>query len=126
MTIAEELKYDEQGLIAAIVQDYENNEVLVLAYMNKEAVERTLKGPLATFWSRSRQKFWVKGEESGHTQEVREVLYDCDKDALLIKVKQKVAACHKGYRSCFFRKIENGTSKIIAEQLFNPDEAYKK
>ncbi len=124
--ILKELKFDEDGLIPAIGQDYKNNEVLMFAFMNREAVEKTLKGPYATFWSRSRNKLWVKGEESGHTQEVKEVFYDCDGDVLLIKVDQKVAACHEGYRSCFFRKIEGDESKVIAKRLFDPKSTYKK
>ncbi len=126
MTLADELKYDENGLVAAIIQDWKTGEVLMLGWMNREAVERTLKGPLVTFWSRSRQKFWVKGEESGHTQEVKEIFYDCDKDALLIKADQKVAACHDGYRSCFYRLIKNGETHVVGQRLFNPKEAYKK
>ena len=125
-SVIDSLKFDENGLISAIIQDYKTNEIVMFAFMNREAVERTLQGPFVTFWSRSRKKFWVKGEESGHTQTVKEVFYDCDGDALLVKVDQKVAACHEGYRSCFFRKIENGTSKIIAEKVFDPKTAYKK
>lgn len=98
----------------------------MFAQMNREAVEKTLQGPHVTFWSRSRKKLWVKGEESGHTQTVKEVFYDCDADALLIKVDQKVAACHEGYRSCFFRKIEEGESKVVAKKIFDPKEIYKK
>ncbi len=124
--IFDQLKFDDKNLIVAIVQDYKNNEVLMVAYMNREAVKRTLQGPYVTFWSRSRKKFWVKGEESGHTQTVKEIFYDCDGDALLIKVDQKVAACHEGYRSCFFRKIENGSLKIIAERVFDPKATYNK
>ncbi len=125
-SILNQLKFDKNGLIAAIIQDDQTNEVLMFAFMNREAVERTLKGPHVTLWSRSRKKIWVKGEESGHTQEVKEIYYDCDADALLIKVDQKVAACHEGYRSCFFKKIENGESKIIAKKIFDPKETYKK
>ena len=105
MSIIDTLKFDENGLIAAIIQDAKNNEVLMFAFMNREAVEKTLAGPYVAFWSRSRKKLWIKGEESGHTQEVKEVYYDCDADALLIKVDQKVAACHEGFRTCFFRRI---------------------
>ncbi len=126
MSIIDTFKFDENGLIGAIIQDYQNNEVLMFAFMNREAVEKTLAGPYVTFWSRSRKKLWVKGEESGHTQEVKEVFYDCDADTLLIKVDQKVATCHEGYRSDFFRKIENGKSRIIAKRLFDPKEIYKK
>src|SRR3990167_208089 len=118
MSILDQLKFDENGLISAIIQDAKNNEVLMFAFMNREAVEKTLQGPYVAFWSRSRKKLWIKGEESGHTQEVKEVFYDCDADAILIKVDQKVAACHEGYRSCFFRKIEKDESKVIAKQVF--------
>lgn len=126
MSILNELKFNEEGLIAAIVQDSKNGEILMLAYMNREAVEKTLRGPYVTFYSRSRNKLWVKGEESGHTQEVKEVFYDCDADALLIKVDQKVAACHEGYRSCFYRKIEGDKSMVVAKRLFDPKQIYKK
>lgn len=126
MTILNQLKFDENGLIAAVIQDYKNNDVLMFAFMNREAVEKTLQGPYVTYWSRSRKKLWVKGEDSGHTQEVKEIFYDCDGDTLLIKVDQKVAACHEGYRSCFFRKIEKGESKVIAERVFDPKAVYKK
>ena len=125
-SIINQLKFDENGLIAAIIQDFKSNEVLMFAFMNREAVEKTLQGPYVTFWSRSRKKLWVKGEESGHTQEVKAVFFDCDQDALLIKVDQKVAACHEGYRTCFFRQIEGDHSKLIAERLFDPQKAYKK
>jgi phosphoribosyl-AMP cyclohydrolase len=122
--ILDAVKYDDKGLVAAIIQDIENGEVLMVGYMNRDALQRTLEGPYATFWSRSRQKYWVKGESSGHTQEVKEVYVDCDVDAILIKAVQNVAACHAGYRSCFYRKVEDGRFKIIAEPLFNPDEKY--
>lgn len=121
-----DLKFNEHGLISVIIQDDKTNEVLMFAFMNREALERTLQGPYVTFWSRSRNKFWVKGEESGHTQTVKEVFYDCDGDALLIKVDQKVAACHEGYRSCFFRKIEKGEAKIIAKRIVDPKIVYKR
>ena len=100
------LKFDTAGLIPAIIKDYRNKEVLMLAYMNKEAVRRTLKSGRTCFWSRSRKKYWVKGETSGHFQFVKSVAYDCDLDALLIKVRQLDAACHTGNRSCFYRKIK--------------------
>ncbi len=122
----DQLKFDSAGLIPAIIQDAASGEVLMFAFMNREAVEKTLAGPFVTFWSRSRKKLWVKGEESGHTQTVRESFADCDGDALLIKVDQKVAACHEGYRSCFFRKIEKNNLKIVGKKLFNPKEMYKK
>lgn len=124
--IIQQLKFDENGLLVAIAQDFQNNDILMVAYMNREALEKTLKGPNVTFWSRSRKKLWTKGEESGHTLEVKEIFYDCDGDALIIKVKNNGPVCHEGYRSCFFRKIENGESKIIAERMKDPKEIYKK
>ncbi len=100
------LKYDSKGLIPAIIQDIESNEVLMLAYMNKKALEMTLETGFTHFWSRSRQKYWKKGETSGNVQELKEILYDCDEDTLLIKVIQKgQGACHTGNRTCFFRSI---------------------
>ncbi len=100
------LKFDDKGLIPAIIQDYRNNEVLMIAYMNLESVRRTLKLGKTCFWSRSRKEYWVKGMTSGHFQFVKSVAYDCDQDALLIKVRQVGAACHTGNRSCFFRRIK--------------------
>lgn len=102
-----ELKYDEKGLIPAIIQDVNSNEVLMMAYMNKESLERTIESGKTCFWSRSRQKYWVKGETSGNIQTVKEILYDCDEDTLLIKVEQAGSgACHTGNRTCFYRKIQ--------------------
>ena len=124
---AEELKYDENGLIPAIIQDIENNEVLMMAYMDKTAFEQTMKTGKTHFWSRSRKKYWMKGESSGHIQEVKEVYYDCDKDTLLIKVKQNVAACHDGYRSCFYRKVNTkaGNVEIVSKKIFDEKKVYK-
>ncbi|MBI1909261.1 MAG: phosphoribosyl-AMP cyclohydrolase [Deltaproteobacteria bacterium] len=124
--IPSEIKFDDQGLVAAIIQDAGNGEVLMFAFMNREALEKTVAGPYVTFYSRSRKKLWVKGEESGHTQQVKEIFYDCDGDCLLIKVDQKVAACHEGYRSCFFRKVEKGTIKVVGKKIFDPKQTYKK
>lgn len=102
-----ELKYDERGLIPAIIQDIENGDVLMMAYMNEASLKMTMETGFTHFWSRSRQKCWKKGETSNCVQEVREICYDCDSDTLLIKVKQHgAAACHTGNRTCFFRKIE--------------------
>ncbi len=101
-----ELKFDADGLIPAIVQDAANKDVLMIAYMNKASLRKTLKVKKTCFWSRSRKKFWVKGETSGHFQFVKGIAYDCDKDALLIKVRQVGAACHTGKRSCFYRKLK--------------------
>ncbi len=107
-----EMKFDAQGLLPAIVQDVENGEVLMLAYMNKEALERTLTSGRTWFWSRSRQEFWCKGETSGNRQYVREVLYDCDLDAVLVKVQQVGPACHMGERSCFYRSFDGVKTDI--------------
>ncbi|MDA8170580.1 MAG: phosphoribosyl-AMP cyclohydrolase [Nitrospiraceae bacterium] len=101
-----ELKYDEKGLIPAIVQEAGTGEVLMMAYMNRESLRMTLDSGYTHFWSRSRQKYWKKGETSGCTQQVQAVFYDCDQDTLLVKVKQAGGgACHTGERTCFFRKI---------------------
>ena len=103
MSIAQELKYDEKGLIPVIAQDYQNKQVLMLAYANQEAVEKTLAEGTVYYYSRSRQELWHKGDTSGHIQYVKEIYYDCDMDALLIEVDQVGAACHTGKRSCFYR-----------------------
>jgi len=101
-----DLKFDRSGLIPAIIQDYRTKEVLMVAYMNRESIKRTIKGGRTCFWSRSRKKYWVKGETSGHFQFVKSISYDCDADALLIKVRQVGVACHTGRRSCFYREIK--------------------
>jgi len=102
-----ELKFDKQGLIPAIIQDYKTKEVLMLAYMNKESLKKTIKLGKTCFWSRSRKEYWVKGATSGCYQYVKAICYDCDLDALLIKVRQLgLGACHTGNRSCFYRKIK--------------------
>jgi phosphoribosyl-AMP cyclohydrolase len=116
------LKYDDNGLLPAVVQDVENGDVLMVGYMNREAVERTITSGRVTFWSRSRQKFWVKGDTSGFVQHVKGIYVDCDQDCLLVKVEQVGAACHEGYRSCFFRAIRpDGESlECIASPLVDP------
>ncbi len=121
-----ELKYDDKGLIPAIIQDAENNDVLMVAYMNEDSLRETMETGKTHFWSRSRQKYWMKGESSGHTQEVREIYFDCDADAILIKVRQNVAACHTGYRTCFYRKIDPSTGSVeeVGEKMFDPDKTY--
>lgn len=124
--LIDQLKFDDKGLIAAIAQDAETGQVLMFAYMNREAVQKTLDTGIATYWSRSRNKLWVKGESSGHTQEIREIWFDCDHDCLLMKIKQNVAACHVGYKSCFFNKIEDGEVREIGEKVFDSGEVYKK
>jgi phosphoribosyl-ATP pyrophosphohydrolase/phosphoribosyl-AMP cyclohydrolase len=100
-----DLKFDSKGLIPAIIQDYKTKEVLMLAYMNRVSLARTLKSGRTCFWSRSRKTYWVKGATSGHFQFVKAIAYDCDMDALLIKVRQAGVACHTGNRSCFYREI---------------------
>jgi len=115
------------GLIPAIAQDFATGEILMLAYMNQEAFEATLVSGKATYYSRSRQKLWVKGETSGHVQQVKEIRIDCDDDTVLLKVEQLGgAACHTGHRSCFHKKIENGSMRMMGEPVFDPQEVYKK
>jgi len=126
MDILDKIKYDANGLVAAVMQDYENGEVLMVAYMNSESLKTTLETGKAHFWSRSRQKFWMKGESSGHTQEIKEVFIDCDGDCILFKIKQNVAACHTGFRSCFYRKWDGGKLIETGEKLFNEDDVYTK
>jgi phosphoribosyl-AMP cyclohydrolase len=122
------VKFDTNGLVPAIVQDHKDGKVLMLAYMNKESLKRTLKSKKATFWSRSRQKFWVKGETSGNIQKVKDISFDCDGDAILLKVIQVGgAACHTGFRSCFYRSITNkNTVKVCSKRVFDPEKIYKK
>ena len=115
--LIENLKFDANGLIPAIIQDHHNGEVLMMAWMNKESLEQTIATKLCTYWSRSRQKYWVKGETSGHVQHVKSISVDCDQDALLIKIEQVGAACHENYRSCFFRDIQDGELVINSERL---------
>jgi len=113
------------GLVPAIVQDNETGEVLMLGYMNRESFDATLSTGKATFYSRSRQTLWVKGETSGNVQLVKEIRIDCDDDTVLVKVEQLGgAACHTGHRSCFYKKVENGTIRIIGEPVFDPKEVY--
>ncbi len=114
------------GLLPVIIQDCKTNNVLMLAFMNKEAWQRTLKTGKATYYSRTRKAIWRKGETSGNVQLVKEILIDCDNDTLLLKVKQVgSAACHTGYESCFYRKLEGGKLKIIGKKVFEPKEVYK-
>jgi phosphoribosyl-AMP cyclohydrolase len=115
--VLDNLKYDANGLIPAIIQDHENGEVLMMAWMNRESIQRTVETQLCTYWSRSRKSFWVKGETSGHLQHVKNISIDCDQDVLLIKVEQIGAACHENYRSCFFRDLKGGELVVNAERL---------
>ncbi|HOX09742.1 MAG TPA: phosphoribosyl-AMP cyclohydrolase [Candidatus Omnitrophota bacterium] len=122
------LKYDKNGLIPAVIQDYANNEVLMVAYMNDVAVRKTIGTKRAHFYSRSRKKLWLKGESSGHVQKVKEIRFDCDADCLLVKVEQVGGACHTGYRSCFYRKLKDnkGNTAVSGKKMFDPDKVYKK
>lgn len=111
----------------AIAQDYKTGEVLMLAYINEEAWQKTLATGKAHYWSRSRNKLWLKGESSHHEQLVKEVLVDCDEDTVVFKVEQLGgAACHKGYASCFFRRVEGEALQVTSEPVFDPQEVYKK
>lgn len=123
----EQLKYDDNGLIPAIIQDQQNGQVLMMAYMNRTSLQRTIETGKTHFWSRSRQTYWMKGEQSGHVQQVKGIYTDCDADTLLVQVEQAGAACHQGYRSCFFRRLEQDRQwVVIAERQFDPDKVYKK
>ncbi len=122
------LDFDKAGgLVPAIAQDADTGEVLMLAWMNREAFEETVRTRRAVYFSRSRDRLWRKGEESGHVQEVKEVFIDCDADTVLLKVKQiGGAACHEGYKSCFFRKLDDGELTILGERVFDPKKVYGK
>jgi len=115
-----------EKLVIAISQDYKTGEVLMVAYMNRDAFEKTIETGKAHYWSTSRDQLWFKGESSGHVQEVKEIFTDCDQDALLLKVKQVGAACHEGYYSCFFREIQDNGQKleIVKEKVFAPEKVY--
>ncbi len=119
----DDLKWDEKGLIPAVVQDVSSKDVLMVAYMNREALELTIKTKKACYYSRSRQQLWLKGETSGHTQDVKEILIDCDNDTILLFVDQKVAACHTGFFSCFYRAWDNGW-KVVGKKIFDEKDVY--
>ena len=121
--------FKKMELVPVIAQDDATGDVLMLAYMNQQAYEETLRTGRVCYWSRSRQKLWRKGEESGNVQELRSVYFDCDADTLLVKVHQVGgAACHEGYRTCFYRKVDPQTRQveIVGQRVFDPDEVYKK
>lgn len=126
MDILDAIKYDANGLVPVVIQDHANGVVLMVAYMNRPSLKSTLETGKTHFWSRSRQKYWMKGESSGHTQQVQEIFVDCDADCILMKVEQVVAACHTGYRSCFHRKWNGAAFDEIGEKLFDENEVYKK
>lgn len=116
---------DKNGLLPAIVQDAASGEVLMLAYINQKSWDKTLETGKAHFWSRSRQQLWLKGESSGHVQLIRDIFVDCDQDTVVFKVDQLGgAACHKGYRSCFFRRVDNGELQTVGERVFDPTVVY--
>jgi phosphoribosyl-AMP cyclohydrolase len=122
----DEVNFDAEGLIPAIAQDYKTGKVLMVAWMNREALQQTENTKNAVYWSRSRGKLWRKGEESGHTQKVHEIRLDCDEDVILLSVEQLGGiACHTGRHNCFFKKLENGSWKIDQPVIKNPEDIYK-
>jgi phosphoribosyl-AMP cyclohydrolase len=128
MSFYDKLKFDAQGLIPAIVQEQSSGRVVMMAWMNRASLESTIATGKTHFWSRSRQKFWMKGEESGNTQNVKDIAFDCEGDCLLIQVEQNGPACHEGYKSCFFRSVEGKGEafKITEAQILTPEQMYKK
>jgi phosphoribosyl-AMP cyclohydrolase len=126
MNALDAVKFDENGLVTAIARDKESGKVVMLAYMNREALQKTIQDRVATYFSRSRQKMWVKGESSGHTQKVHNIYIDCDGDAILMDITQEGAACHKGYFSCFYREIKSIDDEpvIVEEKVFDPEKVY--
>ena len=128
MSFYDKLKFNEDGLVPAIIQEAGTGRVLMMAWMNRASIESTIKTGKTHFWSRSRKKFWMKGEESGHTQTVRDLAFDCDGDTLLIQVEQVGAACHEGFKSCFFRSVEKDGENFRTTEahLQRPEDIYKK
>ena len=125
MSFYDQLKFNPEGLIPAIVQEQSTGRVLMMAWMNRASLEKTLETGRTYFWSRSRQRFWMKGETSGHVQRVQDVAFDCDGDTLLIQVEQTGTACHEGYKSCFFRSAsEDGAFRVTEPQLETPEQIY--
>jgi phosphoribosyl-AMP cyclohydrolase len=122
-------KFDENGLIPVIAQDAKTGEVLMVAYMNRAALDATIQSGCATYFSRSRQKLWKKGEESGHVQKVEQILVDCDQDCIILKVTVDSGQCHVGYQSCFYRTLKADSDKeldFIADKVYDPKQVYKK
>ena len=122
-------KFDDNGLIPAIAQDAKTSQILMAAYMNREALDLTIQTGYATYFSRARRKLWKKGEESGHLQKVEQILVDCDQDCLILKVTVDTGQCHAGYQSCFYRALKKDNSKeleFIAEKVYDPKKTYKK
>jgi phosphoribosyl-AMP cyclohydrolase len=122
-------KFDNNGLITVIAQDYKSGQILMVAYMNQQALDLTIETGYATYFSRSRRKLWKKGEESGHLQKVKQILVDCDQDCLVLKVSVDAGQCHVGYQSCFYRSLKDYASKkldFIEKKVYNPKETYRK
>lgn len=127
MNWLDEIKWTEDGLVPAIAQDAETGEILMFAWMNRESLELTVARGEAVYWSRSRQRLWHKGEESGHVQKVAEIRVDCDKDVVLLKIEQKGGiACHTGRRSCFYFRLQDGEWVPVEPVLKDPDRIYRK
>ncbi len=127
MNFLKKLKFNEDELIPAIIQEEGTGRVIMMAWMNESSLKTTIEKGKTHFWSRSRQKYWMKGESSGHTQQVKSIAFDCDGDTLLIQVSQVGAACHEGYQSCFFRTINDaGDFDVSENRLVNPNEIYNK
>lgn len=124
LSLLEQVKFDDKGLVGAIVQDCETGEVLMFAWMNRQSLEKTLTEQRACYWSRSRQKLWIKGETSGNVQKVKSVRLDCDGDAILLAVEQCGGACHTGHRSCFYRLAEADRWRDEGEQVFDAEKVY--
>lgn len=121
-------KFNDKGLITAVAQDAQTHQVLMVAYMNREALDETIKSGYGTYYSRSRGKLWRKGEESGHRQKVERILVDCDQDCLILEVTVDAGQCHVGYQSCFYRALADGADKklqFIADKVYDPKQAYK-
>ncbi len=127
-SFTDQLKFTADGLLPAIIQEQSTGRVLMMAWMNRASLETTITTGKTHFWSRSRQKFWMKGESSGHVQVVKDIAFDCDGDTLLIQVEQTGAACHEGFKSCFFRSIEAGGAqwKETEPRLETPEQIYGK
>jgi len=128
MHLYEKIKYNDQGLVPAIIQDFSDGKVLMMAWMNEASVKMSLETGFTHFWSRSRKVFWKKGETSGHTQQIKSLSLDCDGDTLLIQVEQKGAACHEGFRSCFFRTTDGTKPELTIqnERLADPEDIYRR
>ena len=126
MNFLDQLKFNADGLIPAIIQQQSTGRVLMMAWMNRASLEKTIETRKTWFWSRSRQKFWMKGESSGHVQVVKDLSFDCDGDTVLIQVEQTGAACHEGYQSCFFRSLDGEGWKVTETQLETPEQIYGK